>query len=225
MNKKPNSGSFKKGHGLIDISGQRFGRLTAVRYHDYTNNNGSRWLFRCDCGNEIVAYSSLVRSGRTKSCGCLNQELRKSRARHGMVGTPIHNAWLHMRQRCNNPNSREFKNYGGRGIKVCPEWDDFKEFYSWSVENGYREGLTIDRINNDGNYEPDNCRWVTMLVQENNKRNNHFVTYKGERMTVSQCARRANVSRNKLFYRMSKWNMSADEAVESITCQLLTGIK
>ena len=210
-----NTGRFQKGHGLIDITGQRFGRLTAVRYYDYTNNNGSRWLFRCDCGRDVVAYSSLVRQGRTKSCGCLNQELRKGRARHGMVGTPVYNAWLHMRQRCNNQACPEYRNYGARGISVCPEWDDFSAFYDWSMQNGYRKGLTIDRIDNDGNYSPDNCRWATMLTQENNKRNNHFVTYRGQRMTVSQCARAAGVSRNSLNYRLGR-GMTADEAVDSI---------
>lgn len=214
--KGPNQTSFKRGHGLIDITGKRFGRLTAIRYVDYTNSNGSRWLFACDCGKQIITHSSMVRRGVTKSCGCLNQELRKSRAKHGQIKTPLYNAWVHMRQRCNNPKCKEYRNYGARGIGICKEWDEFEAFYEWANANGYCDGLTIDRIDNDGDYTPQNCRWVTMLVQENNKRNNHFIVYGGERMTVSQCAKKANVSRNSLHYWMIVKNMSADEAVDKI---------
>ena len=213
---KANKTSFKRGHGLIDITGQKFGRLTAIKYVDYTDNNGSKWLFRCECGNDIITNSSAVRKGRTKSCGCLNQELRKSRAKHGQIGKPMYTAWVHMRQRCNNPKCKEYRNYGARGIKVCEEWSEFINFYNWSMENGYEEGLTIDRINNEGDYTPDNCRWVTMLVQENNKRNNHYIIYDGERMTLSQCAKKANVSRNSLYYWTCVKSMTAEEAIENI---------
>ena len=212
---KNEKGQFNRGHGLIDITGQKFGRLTAIKYVDYTNNNGSRWLFKCDCGKEIVTTSSSVRRGRTKSCGCYNQELRKNRIKHGMFNTKMYCAWVHMRQRCNNPKCKSYQDYGGRGITVCEEWNTFINFYDWAMANGYEESLTLDRIDNDENYEPDNCRWVSMSVQENNKRNNHFVEYRGQRMTISQCARAANVSRNALNYRLMM-GMTADEAVDAI---------
>lgn len=208
-------GRFEKGHGLIDITGQRFGRLTAIECVGSNGRSSARWIFKCDCGNTTITESTSVRRGVTKSCGCLNQELRKSRAKHGMIGTAPYNAWIHMRQRCNNPRCKEYRNYGERGISICPEWDTFEEFWKWSKANGYKPGLTIDRIDNNGNYEPSNCRWVTMEVQENNKRNNHFILFNGEKMTISQCARKANVSRNSLNWRLMK-GMSADEAVTDI---------
>lgn len=201
---------------LIDMRGKKYNRLTAVEYVGSSPNNGALWRFECDCGNKnFITSGSAVRRGTTKSCGCLNQEKRKSRKKHGMIGTPIYNCWIHMHQRCQNPDCEEYVNYGGRGISICSEWYDFQNFYEWAKSSGYSSDLTIDRIDNNGNYEPDNCRWTTMEVQENNKRNNHFIKYQGESMTISQCAKKAGVSRNALNYRLMK-GMTADEAVAEI---------
>lgn len=205
-------GRFQKGHGLIDITGQKFNRLTAIKPVGYTNNNGSKWLFRCDCGNECIKDSSAVRRGVCKSCGCLNQELRLARHTHGMHKTKLYSAWMHMKQRCLNPNCKSYKHYGGRGITVCPEWlSNFESFRDWALANGYAEDLTLDRIDNDGNYEPSNCRWVSMKVQESNKRNNHYVTYKGEKITLSECARRLGLTPNQFRYRHIVKGLSIDE--------------
>ena len=215
--KRNNKGQFQKGNGLIDITGQQFGRLTAIKQVGYNNNNGAKWLCKCVCGNTIVTYSSALRRGVSKSCGCLNQELRLSRKKHGMHKTKLYSAWSHMKQRCFNPKCKSYENYGGRGITVCKEWtDSFEAFRDWAFDNGYSEELTLDRIDNNGNYTPDNCRWASMAVQERNKRNNHYVTFNGEMMTMSECARKAGVSRNSLNHRIQRKNMTADEAVADI---------
>ena len=212
---KNSKGQFEKGHGLIDITGQKYNRLTAIKRVG-SNNMGSTWLFQCDCGNQIVTGSNNVRKGRTKSCGCYNQELRKSRIKHGMFNTRLYVAWSHMRQRCNNPSNKEYRNYGARGISICEEWDEFINFYNWAMANGYEKTLTIDRIDNDGNYEPNNCRWVTMAVQESNKRTNHYIEFNGEKMTMSQCAKMNGVSINAFRYHVCNLGYSPEEAVESI---------
>ena len=110
-----------------------------------------------------------------------------------------------MKERCNNKNNKSYKNYGGRGIKVCKEWsENFMSFYNWSINNGYKEGLTIDRINNDGNYEPSNCRWITRKEQNRNYRKNHLLTYKGETLCLADIADKYGINRGTLLYRLKK---------------------
>jgi hypothetical protein len=121
-----------------------------------------------------------------------------------------------MRQRCNNPRCKEYRNYGARGISICKEWDEFIGFYNWAMANGYKEDLTLDRIDNDGNYEPNNCRWVSMEVQENNKRTNVYYIINGEKMTLSQCSKKYDISRNSLYYRINVLNYSPEKAVEEL---------
>jgi hypothetical protein len=179
-----------------DITGKRFGRLVALKLdHYHQRKNASRlqyWLCRCDCGNEVVvAKPSLGKA--TFSCGCLGKERRltsKGNFKHGGKHTLLYEKWKGIFARCNNKNNISYKNYGGRGIKICPEWHDFASFRDWALANGYQDDLSIDRIDVNGNYEPLNCRWITIKEQSNNKRNNKFIDYNGERLTYTEWSRR-----------------------------------
>ena len=125
--------------------------------------------------------------------------------KHGMKNTKIYRIWCSMKERCNNKNNKSYKNYGGRGIKVCDEWlENFISFYNWAIKNGYKEGLTIDRINNNGIYEPSNCRWITRKEQNRNYRKNHLLTYKGETLCLADMADKYGINRGTLLYRLKK---------------------
>lgn len=176
----------------IEISeGQRFGRLTVIR--EAENRKGHRYILcQCDCGNQKEINIGSLISGCSTSCGCYRKEyISRKNLKHGDTyrgkHERLHHIWTGMKNRCNNPNLAGYHNYGGRGIKVCPEWEqDYSAFKEWALSHGYADNLSIDRINNDRGYNPDNCRWVTMKVQSNNTRVNHRVTYKGETHTLSE---------------------------------------
>lgn len=151
---------------LKDLQGNQYGRLT-VQVFSHMNRKHSYWQCVCECGNTHLVRSDCLKSGLVKSCGCLNFEAR--RYTHRLSKTKLYHVWATMKHRCKNPNDRNYARYGGRGITFCDEWNKYEPFHKWAMENGYREGLTIDRRNNDGNYEPSNCRWITMQEQQKNK--------------------------------------------------------
>ena len=160
---------------IIDLTGLRFGRLTAVKHmgKDKSGKN-TLWFCTCDCGGCTTTTTTKLRSGHTKSCGCLKLECGKATRfpqKHGLRSTRLYRIWCGMKSRCHNPNAPKYHLYGGRGIKVCDEWfSNFLAFYDWANLNGYSDDLSIDRIDCDGNYEPCNCRWATITEQNRNRR-------------------------------------------------------
>jgi len=161
---------------LIDLSNKRFGRLVVLQRVENSKRGESNWFCRCDCGGTKIVKGNHLREGSTRSCGCLESENRlEVNKTHGGASERLYNVWLGIRKRCFNSNELAFHNYGGRGITVCPEWNNYETFREWALKTGYDENAprgkcTLDRIDVNGNYEPSNCRWVDMKVQRQNQR-------------------------------------------------------
>lgn len=186
------------------LVGSRYERLV-IKEIIYVKGSHTRAKCVCDCGNEIETQLYYLLSGHTKSCGCYRKEfgceVGKKAIKHGFVGHPLYFVFRSMIARCENTNHQAYGNYGGRGIKVCPEWHDMKTFGEWALNNGYQQGLSIDRIDNDGNYEPSNCRWVDRKTQSNNKSTNIVLEYNGKTQTLQQWSEETGISVDRLYYR------------------------
>lgn len=156
-----------------DITGQRFGKLKVIEKVDKDKYGHTRWLCECDCGNKKIISGKSLRNGHTQSCGCYHKkQISKLNLKHGKSNLRIHKIWSNIKQRCFNENNLRYQYYGARGITICNEWkDDFMSFYNWAMMNGYKDNLSIDRIDVNGNYEPSNCRWATQSEQNANTRN------------------------------------------------------
>ena len=194
--------------------GEKYGRLTVIKF-DREENNEYYWICKCDCGNEIIKKSTSFGKRGAKSCGCLFKETRASRV-HGLVGTRIYKTWQNMKSRCNNPNASKYYLYGGKGIKVCKEWEhDVKAFYDWAIVNGYRDDLTIDRIDPNKDYEPSNCRWATYKEQNSHLSGNAgkvftevLIEYNGERMNLTEWANKLGMNPKTLHARYERgWSI------------------
>lgn len=190
--------------------GQKFGRLTVVSFHHtqkyFYKSFGERkkdfYLCKCDCGNKTISRKDKLLNGKKKSCGCINKSKVKCTY---PINKIIIKKWRDMLNRCFNSKCADYKYYGGRGITVCIEWkNDFMSFYNWAIENGYKDDLTIDRIDVNGNYEPSNCRWVTKKEQQRNKRNNRYITYSGKTLCLADWARLLKIDKNTVKYRLNK---------------------
>ena len=188
-----------------DLTGQCFGRLLVLeRAADKTTGAKPKvmWRCRCDCGKEVVVWGSALTQGTTVSCGC-------KKRKHGYAKKErLYQTWGNMRRRCYDPANKRYAQYGGRGITICPEWDDYAAFRAWALSAGYRDDLTIDRIDVDGNYCPENCRWATAAEQANNVTRNRLLTYQGKTMTMSEWAKEFGISYGAINHRVQRgWSM------------------
>lgn len=198
-----------------DLSGKTFGRLTVMHYTHSDSHRVPHYLCKCECGTEKIISSQSLKRGLTVSCGCYHRERHHV---HGITGHPLLDVYRHMKDRCSDPTYHAYKDYGGRGITVCDEWmNDAKAFYDWAVSNGYKEGLTLDRVDNNGNYEPSNCRWATRTEQGNNKRNNIVLEFNGKAMTLHDWARALNINPGTLDSRLRNgWSIE-----KALTCGII----
>lgn len=185
---------------IIEI-GTRFERLV-VSGRPFRRNGLFRFPYLCDCGNTGSARGSALRCGEVRSCGCLQKDfLRQRFFKHGMSRSNLYSVWRAMHDRCSNPNNRNFKNYGGRGIRVCQQWFDFNRFRTWS-QTGYAAGLTIERKRVNGNYEPRNCKWIPRRDQLRNKRSTVYAVWNGVRKPIAQWAEELGFKKSVLYYRL-----------------------
>lgn len=201
---------------MEDLTGRKYGRWEVVSFsHKVSVKNGANyyWNCRCECGKEKVVLANGLRSGASTSCGCYNKEIISIPKKHGMSKDRLYWIWHSMIDRCVRKNNPGYKHYGGRGISVCEEWLDSKNFIEWALSNGYRKDLTIDRIDYNGNYEPSNCRWVDWKTQANNTSRNHYVTIDGETLTVAQWAERNGIAYKTVFQRTRVLGWSFEKAL------------
>lgn len=195
------------GRRLEIKAGERYNRLTILK-ESAQRGYRRHFLCRCICGTVKEVCLASMRSGAVKSCGCLVKERAQKTSVHGQWNKPIYGVWRDMIQRCTNPNIKNFHLYGGRGIKVCKGWMEAKSFIDWAFANGYDSGLTIDRIDVNGDYSPENCRWVSVKVQQNNKRTNVVIEYKGVRRNLRQWSKITGTNHETLRRRLKEgWSV------------------
>ena len=207
-----------------DLTGKKFGKLEVIGVHD-TGSRKTYYVCQCDCGNVKVVRADSLISGATKSCGCIKKERDKTNLtanhRHKMSGTRIYETWQDMKRRCYNKQNVRYNRYGGRGIKVCEEWlNNFQSFYDWAIRNGYSDDLTIDRIDNDGNYEPSNCRWSTVKEQCNNRSSNINITIGNATKSLMSWCEIFNVDYKKVH---ARYQRNGYESIDRLFNDILRG--
>lgn len=187
---------------LKDLTGLTFGRLTVLRRIHFEGSKKTRWECQCSCGVVVPILSDSLVKGHTKSCGCLQRELVARRmSTHGLSKSRSYQVWIDMMKRCHNPRSPKWKNYGGRGIKVCTRWRTFKTFLADMGERP--EGLTLERKNNNKGYSPSNCKWATNSEQQNNRQNTRWITMDGITLSLAEWAVRTGMSRPTIDWRLN----------------------
>lgn len=198
---------------FCDLTGQKFGKLTPT---EYLGNN--YWMCACECGSLTKKKASHLKDGVSKSCGCYNKELMLTKFRtHGLSKHPLRNIHNAIMSRCYNEKQKTYKHYGGRGILVCERWHTFKNFYDDMIA-GYKKGLSIERENVNGNYEPSNCRWATHYEQVRNRTDNHFLEYNGQKMILNDWAKKYGIRKATLWARInSGWDIAT--AISTPTLQ------
>lgn len=199
----------------IDLTGREFGNLEVIRLAVDIPGKKKKWLCRCkNCGREVIVQGSNLQSGHSTQCkACQIKDTHKSNTKHGQTRTKLYYVWNSMINRCENPNTKSYCDYGEKGISVCEEWHDSKNFFDWALSHGYKDGLEIDRIDTSGNYCPENCRWITRLKNANNKTNSCIILHNGEKKTLAEWARYYGVNYKQLHKNISK-GYSFDEAVK-----------
>lgn len=185
---------------LMDITGETYGRLTVISRAANSKRGLTRWVCSCGCGNKTTVNGGDLKLGKTKSCGCLNKDLNKT---HGMTGTHIYFVWRSMRNRCNSKSNPYYSCYGGRGIKVCERWNSLENFIADMGEP--EKGMTLDRIDNNGDYKPSNCRWATQAQQNRNYRRNINISFNGKTQCLTDWANEIGISAPALKYRLNNW--------------------
>lgn len=191
---------------MVDHSGEKFGEWTIIEKIDT-----EKYLAKCSCGTEKIVFYNNLKRGLSTNCGCIqNEKCRKRMTTHGKSKSKIYMVWAGMKRRCYNPNQKSYPDYGGRGIKMCDDWkENFESFYKWSMENGYIEGeVEIDRIDVNGNYCPENCRWISKKKNMNNKRNNTIVKYRNKNYTLSELADKFDIKEGLIIERLQRgWDI------------------
>lgn len=200
-----------------DLTGKRFYRLYVIKRVENNKYGNSMWLCQCDCGNQVSVRGDSLTKGNTKSCGCLNREKVIERSKtHGKTNTKTYMEWAGMKSRCYNPNNKQYSDWGGRGITVCDSWrDSFETFYEYvsKLPHFDEQGYSLNRIDNNGNYEPNNVEWADSVTQANNKRNNHLITYNGKTQSLSQWAVECGIKHSTLDRRINVYGWSTDKAL------------
>ena len=201
------------GNKAVDLVGQKFGRWVVVERAGSLRNGSALWRCKCECGRVSVVGTNDLKSGRSRSCGCFQMEVARLAGQysvsHGMSRTRLYSEWKSMKARCYKKSGKDYFNYGGRGITVCPEWrDSFEAFRDWAMANGYRDDLTLDRKDSNGPYSPENCRWATGKEQANNKRSSRLVSFNGETKTIAQWAESSGIGVQTIRYRLDNgWSV------------------
>lgn len=198
-----------------DITGQRFGKLVVLKVAYKDKRHECHWLCKCDCGSETTTTGNRLRSGKTKSCGCIQKAMRDAgnHKSHGMTKSRLYYEWCNMKSRCDNQGNIMFKNYGGRGIKYCDAWKKFEGFRDWALNHGYNDTLTLERLDVNKNYEPDNCEWIPIEKQYLNRTDSHFLTAFGKTQTIKEWADETGLKYDTIHARIKYYGWSIEDAL------------